>query len=96
LRYLPYIGDDAGQEWGEAPEHLLLAELDRFGASYQRLGSSDWRPLWRDPEVLPARVRIRVALNGSEWPDLIVRVTAAEPGLASDGPGFDGDGEDGT
>lgn len=94
LRYLPYIGDDAAQEWGHAPEHLLLAEVDRFGASYQRLGSPEWLPRWRDPEVLPARVRIRVALNGSEWPDLIVRVTAAESGLEIDGTRFDG--EDGT
>lgn len=81
LQYVPYTGDDFPPSWPDAPTHLVLDAVDDFEVLYQRLGSQEWRQVWDDSHVLPGRVRVRVARDGGAWPDLVVPVTAAEPGV---------------
>lgn len=62
-----------------AAAHRLLRGLTGFALAYRALDEPDWRPAWRDAEVLPARVRIALGRPGEVWPELVVPVLAAEP-----------------
>lgn len=79
LYYLPYAGDDPPPDWNVAGAHLLLRGVTGFALAYRALDEPDWRPAWRDAEVLPARVRIALTRPGEVWPELVVPVLAAEP-----------------
>lgn len=79
LRYLPYAGDDPPPDWSLASSHVLLRGLTGFAIAYRVLDEYDWRPEWRDVEVLPSRVRMAVARPGEVWPELIVPILAAQP-----------------
>ncbi|MDD3650720.1 prepilin-type N-terminal cleavage/methylation domain-containing protein [Immundisolibacter sp.] len=79
LYYLPYAGDDPPPDWNAAAAHRLLRGLSGFAIAYRALDEPDWRPAWRDVEVLPARVRVALARPGEVWPELVVPVLAAEP-----------------
>ncbi len=72
---------DARPDWVTEPARILVRRLDSFSVAYQRLGRSDWQDNWSDAAVLPGRVAFKLRIGGASWPDLIVPVLAAEPGL---------------
>lgn len=81
LAYLPYAGEEVEPDWGNARSHILLAgEGVGLDIAYLRLGGEAWEAAWEDPEVLPGHVMLRMSRDGIVWPELIVRVLAAEPG----------------
>jgi len=79
LYYLPYAGDDPPPDWGAAESHLLLAGVTAFDLAYRALDEDEWRAEWRATEVLPARVKVGLAVRGQAWPELIVPVLEAQP-----------------
>lgn len=79
LYYLPYAGDDPPPDWSAAESHLLLAGITAFDLAYRALDEDEWRAEWRDTEVLPARVKVSLAVRGQAWPELIVPVLEAQP-----------------
>lgn len=79
LHYLPYAGDDPPPDWGAAESHLLLAGVTAFDLAYRALDEDEWRAEWSATEVLPARVKVGLAVRGQAWPELIVPVLEAQP-----------------
>ncbi len=79
LYYLPYAGDDPPPDWGLAVSHLLLEGVTGFDLAYRGADEDEWRAEWRDTEVLPARVKVGLAVRGQTWPELIVPVLEAQP-----------------
>lgn len=79
LYYLPYAGDDPPPDWGAAESHLLLADVTAFDLAYRALDEDEWRAEWSATEVLPARVKVSLAVRGQAWPELIVPVLEAQP-----------------
>lgn len=79
LHYLPYAGDDPPPDWSTAESHLLLDGVTGFDLAYRGLDEDEWRAEWRDTEVLPARVKMGLAVRGQPWPELIVPVLEAQP-----------------
>ncbi|MGD9945820.1 MAG: hypothetical protein AB7S98_21540, partial [Burkholderiaceae bacterium] len=80
LQYMPFVGDDLFPDWAQAPGQRLVADVERFELSYQRLGTSEWQPEWADPMVLPGRVRLQLAAGGQAWPELVFALLEAQPG----------------
>lgn len=94
LYYLPYAGDDPPPDWGAAESHLLLDGVTAFDLAYRALDEDEWRAEWRDTEVLPARVKVGLAVRGQAWPELIAPVLEAQPRPdlnRSESQGGDGD-----
>lgn len=79
LSYLPYVGDDPPPDWSQAESHLLLDGVTGFALAYRALDEDEWRSAWRDVQVLPARVRMDLAVRGQSWPSLVVPVLEAQP-----------------
>jgi general secretion pathway protein J len=79
LYYLPYVGDDPQVDWGFAVSHLLLEGVTGLDLAYRALDEDEWRAEWRQPEVLPARVKVGLAVRGQAWPELIVQILEAQP-----------------
>ena len=79
LSYLPYVGDDPPPDWSQAESHLLLDGVTNFALAYRALDEDEWRDEWRDSQVLPARVRMALAIRGQDWPQLVVPVLEAQP-----------------
>lgn len=79
LYYLPYAGDDPPPDWGAAESHLLLDGVTAFDLAYRALDEDEWRAEWSATEVLPARVKVGLAVRGQAWPELIVPVLEAQP-----------------
>lgn len=79
LHYLPYAGDDPPPDWGAAESHLLLDGVTAFDLAYRALDEDEWRAEWSAIEVLPARVKVGLAVRGQAWPELIVPVLEAQP-----------------
>ncbi len=86
LQYLPFISDDLFPDWTQAPGQLLVAGVDRFELSYQRLGTGEWSPEWADPLVLPGRVRLMLSAGGQAWPEMVFAVVEAMPGMGPNAP----------
>lgn len=78
LSYLPYTGDDP-PDWSRAESHLLLDGVTGFALAYRALDEDEWRSEWRDVQVLPARVKMDLAVRGQPWPPLVVPVLEAQP-----------------
>lgn len=78
LHYLPYAGDDPPPDWSAAESHLLLDGVTGFDLAYRGLDEDEWRAEWRDTEVLPARVKMGLAVRGQSWPEWIVPVWEAQ------------------
>lgn len=89
LQFAPYVppqeafrADPAARpDWENIPARVLVRRVHDFSISYQRLGREDWQQDWIDVDVLPGRVALRLEVDGTRWPDLVVRVQAAEPGV---------------
>ncbi|NMG53970.1 prepilin-type N-terminal cleavage/methylation domain-containing protein [Aromatoleum aromaticum] len=89
LQWVPFVpplqafaaDPDARPDWEDESARVLVRRLDSFSVAYQRLGRSDWQDNWSDAAVLPGRVAFKLRIGGASWPDLIVPVLAAEPGL---------------
>lgn len=79
LYYLAFAGDDPPPDWSAAQSHLLLDGVTGFDLAYRALDDDEWRAEWRDTEVLPARVKMGLAVRGQSWPELIVPVLEAQP-----------------
>jgi len=82
LQYLPHPGGTEPPDWMAAPAHLLSAGLDGLRITYQVRPeradeAADWLPVWDDPQHLPWRVRIDLAIDGQNRPPLIVALDAA-------------------
>lgn len=94
LYYLPFAGDDPPPDWSLAQSHLLLDGVTGFDLAYRALDEDEWRAEWRDTQVLPARVKMGLAVRGQSWPELIVPVLEAQPRLDLDRSQPLGDGGD--
>lgn len=94
LHYLPFAGDDPPPDWSAAQAHLLLDGVTGFDLAYRALDDDEWRAEWRDTQVLPARVKMGLAVRGQSWPELIVPVLEAQPRLDVNRPQSGGDGGD--
>lgn len=71
----------ARPDWDTVAARVLARRVDDFSIAYQRLGRDAWQENWIDADVLPGRIAIRLQADGSRWPDLIVAILAAEPGI---------------
>ncbi|MFN3985320.1 MAG: prepilin-type N-terminal cleavage/methylation domain-containing protein [Rhodocyclaceae bacterium] len=75
LRYLPYGGATAPPDWGRAAEHVLVGGVEAFSLAYQgEDANGPWQEEWRRTDAqpgLPARVRIRLKVEGRYWPELV-------------------------
>lgn len=81
LDYHPYLGAQHVLDWSQAVSHQLMAGQLEVEFAYMRAGASEWLATWEDPVVLPGYVRFSVTRDGDRWPDLIVRLLAAEKGV---------------
>lgn len=82
LQYLPHPGTTDPPDWSRAASHLLSEHLEQFRIAYQVRPSkpdelAEWRPLWDDPQRLPSRVRIDLAIAGQLRAPLIIALDAA-------------------
>ncbi|MBA4501008.1 prepilin-type N-terminal cleavage/methylation domain-containing protein [Marinobacterium marinum] len=57
--------------WDELEQHVLLDGVEaRF--AYRAEAGGEWLDIW-DSDELPELVRLRVKLDRSQWPDLLIR-----------------------
>ena len=79
LQYLPYTGSGLDVAWETVPERVLVRQLTRLEFAYRgEAADARWQGAWRGSEVPPALVRVSVAAAGRDWPELVVRVRAAD------------------
>lgn len=79
LQYLPYTGGDLENVWEAVPTRALVSDISDFGLAY-RGGEDDaiWQEDWIDQERAPQLVRMLIGAGGRDWPELVVRVRAAD------------------
>lgn len=86
LQFVPFVPAEKEVDWSAEPVTTLLDDVSSFSVQYQRLGQSAWQSDWDDPMVLPGQLRVRIVAEGGPWPELLVAVLAAEPGVDVNAP----------
>jgi len=71
LRYAPWTADTGFPDWSAAQSRVLAAGVAGFALAYAD-GAGNWSPAWRQPDKLPARIRVDLRTAAGEWPPLIV------------------------
>jgi general secretion pathway protein J len=89
IRFAPISRDDDGQaELAGAEDSeptLLIRDIERAEMSYygaRRRGEDpEWRDTWRDAEILPRLIRLRLSFSDGDrrtWPDLVIAAQGAQ------------------
>ncbi|MDD3608305.1 MAG: prepilin-type N-terminal cleavage/methylation domain-containing protein [Halothiobacillaceae bacterium] len=77
LQAAPYVGDQSWPDWSQVEPQVLVRHVDSFQLGYQAAEGEDWRDGWGDAMRYPARVSVRLAVNGRRWPDTVVALVGA-------------------
>jgi len=78
LQLAPYRGLDSWPEWGQVANFALLQDVTALEFAYRGVGSNEWLPEWDYGLMTPRSVRVRLAQADRFWPDLVIRLDAAE------------------
>jgi general secretion pathway protein J len=78
LQLAPYSGLESWPDWSRVAAFPLLEQVSAFSIAYRGVGGNQWGDEWLGGLMTPRAVRLRIAVAQRFWPDLIVRLDAAE------------------
>lgn len=74
IRFAAWQDAAAFPDWSRTDSRVLVDDVREFAIDYEDASTEPpkWSPAWRDPENLPARVRLHITTATSAWPEWIL------------------------
>lgn len=72
FQWLPYSSGSV--EWADRQEVLLTEEKTSLEVAYYNSVTSQWQMTWKDFQVLPRYIRLKMTLDGEPWPMLLLEL----------------------